>query len=862
MVKPVATINVTPNLPDELARLSELAYNMRWSWDHDTIGLFRRLDPELWRQTDYNPIKLLGLLGQDRLNEVVQDPSFMTELGDVWDGFMRYMDDPNTWYRANYGDKPKPFIAYFSMEFGLATCLANYSGGLGILSGDHMKSASDLDLPLVGVGLLYQEGYFRQYLNASGYQQEAYPLNDYSRMPVLPVYPDGTNEGSERLVIKVPMAEYTLHAYVWEAKVGRVSLYLLDANHPDNPQPLRDLTDRLYGGDRRTRIRQEILLGIGGYRMLQALDIHPTVVHLNEGHSAFSALERTRILMKEHPNLSFDEARDILATGSVYTIHTPVPAGLERFGFDLIDEHFEWLWTELGLTRDEFHDLGREDMGGYDLFSLPVMALQFASGSNGVSQLHGDVSRQMWQWMFPDVPEDEVPVGAVTNGIHVLTWLSAEMALLYDRYLDPSWRKDPANPETWKDVERIPDTELWRTKERRRERMVAFARSRMRKQLIARGASQHEVAAAEGILNPDALTIGFARRFATYKRATLIFRDAERLIRMVNDPNRPVQFIFAGKAHPHDQPGKEFIKEIIEKTGIPELRNHIVFLENYDMTIGRYMVQGVDVWLNNPRRPKEASGTSGMKVIYNAGLNASILDGWWAEAYHPSLGWAIGKGEEYPPEQEELQDEIEANALYNLLETEIIPTFYNRGRDGLPREWVRMVKNSMRELAPFFTTYRMVRQYAEQYYMPAHERYAAITQPNIKPATAYAHWLENVKAEWKNVEVGDVQITAQQLPVGEQLTVKANVALGKLTPDDVRVQLYTGMLNSKGDIVEGEAYDMQPANGKQKGPRYDFEGMVSFDTSGDRGISVRVLPKHETLPDPFLTGYIRWANGK
>jgi len=855
LVRPITTISVTPKLPQELERLFDLAYNMHWSWNHETRNLFMRLDYDLWVSTDYNPVKMLGVLRQERLQEAASDTSFMMQLDRVWEQFQDYMNDQNTWYRTRYGAVDSPYIAYFSMEFGLAPALKNYSGGLGVLSGDHMKTASDLDLPLVGVGLLYQEGYFRQYLNASGYQQESYPINDYATMPVIPV----KDAKGERMTVSVPIAEHSLKAWVWRVQVGRVALYLLDANHPDNPLDLRDLTDRLYGGDRRTRIRQEVLLGIGGMRLLHQLNIHPEVVHMNEGHSALLALERTRLLMKANPKLSFDEAKDILATGCIYTIHTPVPAGLERFGFDLIDEHLEWLWEELGLTRDEFHELGREVMGDYDLFSLPVMALKFSSGSNGVSLLHGEVSREMWQWMFPNVPEEEVPVGAVTNGVHVQTWISREMSQVFDRYLDPTWRSNPADPQVWQDADRIPDTELWRTHERRRERLVSFTRTRLAQQWKARGFTNKEIEAAEEVLNPDALTIGFARRFATYKRAALIFRDLDRLMRIVNNPDYPVQIVFAGKAHPHDQPGKEVIREIVEKASLPELRNSIVFLEDYDMSIARYMVQGVDVWLNTPRRPKEASGTSGMKVIYNGGLNASILDGWWAEGYAPGLGWAIGNGETYPPESAELQDEIESLALYKMLETDIVPMFYDRGRDGLPRQWIQMVKESIKGLSAHFSAHRMLEEYTERYYIPAHQHFSRLTQPNMQRGLEYAQWMETLKHEWGNVRVVTVETSENSLVIGSELTVKAVVELGKLTPKDVCVQLYCGALDTKGAITNGVAVDM--VNTGSKSGKHTFEGKISFETSGERGVSVRVLPQHETLPDPFLTGYICWANG-
>lgn len=860
MVKPVATVEVTPNLPPSLERLRELAYNLYWSWDHEAIALFRRLDRDLWEETEHNPVRLLGLISQDALQSAAQDEAFMANLDRVCARFDTYMSaEARTWFRRHYGEMPRPSIAYFSMEYGLTECLRNYSGGLGVLSGDHLKSASDLGLPLVGIGLLYEEGYFHQYLNADGYQQQSYPINDYSNLPVQQVF----NADGTPLVIEVPIATTKAKVYVWKVPVGRVTLYLLDTNHSDNPDDIRDLTDRLYGGDKRTRIRQEILLGIGGMTLLEALNLRPTVCHMNEGHSAFLALERIRLMMKENPGLDFWQAADICATGNLFTTHTPVPAGLERFGYDLIDEHFAYLWTELGLTREEFHDLGRENMGGFDLFSMPVLALKLSHATNAVSQLHGSVSRSMWQWVYPEVPEHEIPIGSITNGIHIQTWISREMADLYDRYLDPAWRDEPDNPDIWLDVERIPDAELWRTHERRRERLVSFARQRLREQLQARGVTQAEIESASEALNPDALTIGFARRFATYKRATLILRDKERLARIVNNPDQPVQFIFAGKAHPHDHPGKELIKEIVKTAELPEFRHSIVFLENYDMSIARYLTQGIDVWLNTPRRPKEASGTSGMKVIYNGGLNASILDGWWAEAYEPSVGWAIGSGEEYEQHEWDLQDYIEAQALYNLLEDDIIPAFYTRSRDGLPREWISRMKSNMRKLAPFFNTHRMVREYTEMYYMPAHSRFEGLTQPDISRGMAFANWQENVRKLWKKVKVTEVAVDPSQIKVNEDVCVRAWVDLGELTPDDVTVQLYYGLLDSRGQILAGETIDMNyccPDGSDERKNVHEFVTELTYRSTGRRGLSVRVLPRHEDLAEPIHTGLIVWAN--
>jgi len=528
MITPVATVSVKPNLPKALERLKELAYNLRWAWDNETTTLFRRIDPDLWLSTNHNPVLMLGLVNQKRLDALQHDGAFMSHFHRVCAAFDEYMNPETTWYQEKYGHIEKPTIAYFSMEFGLTESLQNYSGGLGILSGDHLKSSSDLGIPLVGLGLIYQEGYFQQYLNADGYQQESYPLNDLSNLPLSLQLDKHGNP----IKISVPMPGRQLYAQIWKVQVGRVPLYLLDSNIPDNTLAEdRDLTDRLYGGDRRQRIRQEILMGIGGIRALEALNLRPTICHMNEGHSAFLMMERIRQVMNEH-NLSFYDAREIVKANNVFTIHTPVSAGLERFGFDLIDEHFTDYYQELGLSRKEFIDLGRENMGDYELFSMSVWAQAMSARANGVAQLHGAVSRRMWQWVYPNLPEDEIPIAAVTNGIHMLSWVSGEMQSLFDRYLNPRWRINESDPAIWKDVEAIPDSELWRTHERRRERLVAFARQRLRKQLIQRGVSQSAIDAADEVLNPDALTIGFARRFATYKRATLLFRDPERLSRM------------------------------------------------------------------------------------------------------------------------------------------------------------------------------------------------------------------------------------------------------------------------------------------------------------------------------------------
>lgn len=858
MVKPIATISVVPNLPEPLHRLEELANNVRWAWDHETIALFRRLDRELWETTYHNPVAMLGLVNQSRLEALCDDPAYMAHYRRVCDEFDAYMNPASTWYSEKYGSlAQQPRIAYFSTEFGLTECLQNYSGGLGVLSGDHLKSASDLGIPLVGVGLLYQEGYFRQYLNSDGYQQENYPINDYATLPVtLMRKPDGTP-----ITITVQLPGRPLYACIWRVQVGRVPLYLLDSNIMENKlEEDRSLTDRLYGGDRRTRIRQEVLMGIGGIRALEALGLRPTICHMNEGHSAFLALERIRQFMEEH-KVTFQQARMITASSNLFTTHTPVPAGLERFGYDLIREHFfeTGYHNQLSLSESQFIDLGRENMGDYELFSMPVLALKTSAAANGVAQLHGVVSRDMWQWMFPQMPVQEIPVSAITNGIHVQTWISNEMGQVLDRYLDPAWRQEEWRSEIWENIDLAPDTELWRVHERRRERLVAFTRGRLVAQLRNRGAAQHEVQHAIDILNPDALTIGFARRFATYKRATLLFRDPERLARMLNSTDRPIQIIFAGKAHPHDTPGKDLIRQIANLARLPEFRDHVVFLEDYDMQVARYLIQGVDVWLNTPRRPKEASGTSGMKVIYNGGLNCSILDGWWDEAYTPQVGWAIGGGEEYSEDDANVQDKIESEALYNILEREIVPLYYDRARDNVPHGWMSKVKSAFKKLAPFFNTHRMLIEYTDQMYMPNAQTALRLAASNYADGLKYAAWRGKVEDAWRQIEVRDVQVSGHTVRVGDEMRVAATVKLGSLQPQDVTVEVFYGKLNTRGEFASGKSVPMTAESANADGT-YSFTAALRYHTSGDRGVSVRVLPSNPNLPSPFQPGIIRWAN--
>lgn len=864
-MRPSHTFRVIPSLPAKLERLLELAHNLWWAWNHEAIELFRRLDRDLWEATGHNPVLMLGTIRQERLEQVAEDEGFMAHCNRVCRKFDHYVQNRSTWYhktrRKNEGESSlsdlEQRIAYFSAEFGLTESLGIYAGGLGILAGDHLKSASDLGLPFIGVGLLYQQGYFRQYLNPDGWQQELYPENDFYNLPL-------TLErqvSGAPLLIEVEYPGRIVKAQVWRAQVGRVPLYLLDTNIECNRPEDRDIADQLYGGDDDMRIRQEILLGIGGVRALEALDLRPAICHMNEGHSAFLALERTRLLMEEH-QLSFAEAREAATSGHVFTTHTPVPAGIDWFHPDLVDRYFSHYYPRLGLSRHEFLGLGRvdpDDVNGY--FCMAILAMRLANRTNGVSQLHAQVSREMWQEVWPQVPREEVPILGITNGIHSRSWISHDMADLFDRYLGPRWIERPAEQSVWRQVVRIPDEELWRTHERRRERLVAFARRRLCAQLEKRGSQPSEIRLAAEVLDPEALTIGFARRFATYKRSTLLFHDLERLANIVGDRERPVQIIFAGKAHPRDNPGKDLIRQIIHHARRPEFRSRIVFVEDYDMVVARYLVQGVDLWLNTPRRPHEASGTSGMKATANGALNLSILDGWWDEGYTPETGWAIGHREEYDDEQAEYQDQVEANAIYDLLEKDIVPLFYERGRDGLPRGWIAKMKAAMRDHAGVFNTNRMVCQYFDECYLPSAERRQRLMEDDLEQTKSLAAWKAQVRQQWPQIHIERIWMErpeGQELKVGDHLQVQAQVHLGELKPTDVAIELFHGLLSAEGVIVRGRALPTLIAQSKGDGD-YIFAGAISCLTSGRHGYALRIVPQHEDMGNPFEMGLVLWG---
>jgi starch phosphorylase len=694
-------------LPVKISRLIELAYNIWWSWNPDARALFRRLDPTLWRTTQHNPVALLQDISPARLNEVARDSLFYRHYNKVMMALDKELANGHTWFNQSYPGQSELLIAYFSAEFGLHNTLPIYSGGLGILSGDHAKEASDLGIPLVGVGFMYPQGYFRQRLPSHGWQEAVYKQLDMKRAPIaLALDQDGYETK-----ICVKMGDREVFAQVWNVKVGRISLYLLDTDVDENDPWDREISARLYSGDIELRIRQEIMLGIGGVRTLRALGLQPKVWHMNEGHSAFMVLECIREQVRM--GMSFEEAINEVKARLIFTTHTPVPAGHDSFPFHMIEQNFAGVWEELGLSREQFLDLGKHQEDWGIGFNMTVFALRMSGQANGVSKLHGEVSRSMWQTVWPDKQSNELPLTHVTNGIHVPTWLPIETHNLYSKYLGPNWVADQDNPAIWERILEIPDEEIWDLHQHLKRKMIRFFGERARRSWVEGTNDPTQVLTGGTLLDADSLTIGFARRFATYKRATLIFSDIERLKMLILNIHKPVQLVFAGKAHPADDPGKMLIQSVYNMAKHNQMGGRIAFIEDYDMHMARYLVQGVDLWLNTPRRPREASGTSGQKAALNGVPNLSILDGWWAEGYNGANGWAIGQGQEY--DDQDYQDEVDASSLYQLLEDEIVPLFYDRDRDRIPRGWVAIMKESIRSCAPVFGTRRMLKEYTALY---------------------------------------------------------------------------------------------------------------------------------------------------
>lgn len=866
----VRNFTVLPALPEPLKDLETIARNLFWSWNAEFVELFERIDNNLWSASGHNPVKLLSTVSQQRLEELAQNKGFLCQLQRASEKLNAYLQAP-TWFhrKVSCGEKvcsknTTPIIAYFSPEFAIHESLPIYAGGLGVLAADHLKSASDLGVPMVGLGLLYQKGYFRQYLNIDGWQQETYIENDFYNMPMELV----RKKSGRPLTISVEYPGRSVLAQIWQLLIGRVKLYLLDTNISANSSIDRLITASLYGGNQEMRIQQEIMLGIGGLKALAAMHINPAVCHINEGHAAFVILERIRQLRTES-NMTFDQAVEAIRSANIFTIHTLVKAGLDEFPPELMDKYFGSYFPKIGINRDRFLALGRilpDDDG--ESFKMPILGLRLSSHINGVSELHGQISREVWSCLWPSVPVSEVPICSITNGVHIKSWLSNEMNNLYEKHFGANWTDETVGKSVWDNIEQIPDEEIWQAHQKCKHHLIVFARKRLKAQMKRRGTYHSELNHAEEILDPEALTIGFARRFAGYKRASLLLKDPARLVRLLSDPDRPLQIIFAGKAHPKDAEGKEIIRQIIHFANQFNVRRRIVFLEDYDINVARAMFQGVDVWLNTPRRPMEASGTSGMKAAINGALNLSTLDGWWSEGYKPETGWAIGAGESY--DDHAYQDTVEAQALYNLLESEVVPLFYTRSADNLPRAWINRMKHAVKFILPRFSTDRMLTQYVRRFYNPALSKWQYFTADDMSHAKELSGWKENIKEAWPDLDIKDVKVFISNgredeelnpkrphFKVGSQLNVSALVKLADLRPDDVSVELYYGTLDSRGDIKDGATVKMDYKKAEQDSQHW-FTGQIPCTSTGHRGLAVRVLPSHPDLINPYELGLIIW----
>ncbi len=714
----------TPNnfsLPRRIGRLGELAYNLWWIWNQDAQRLYSQIDRSLWEQVNHNPVSFLRRVERAQLNAATNDRYYLDLYDRVMRQFESYIGAENTWFNRTYPNLSEHQIAYFSFEFGLHESIPVYAGGLGILSGDHLKESSDLGIPLVGVGFYYTQGYFSQKITEDGWQEPRYLMLNYEELPVVPL----TDEDGGPLTISMTLAGRKVNARILEVQVGRVPLYLLDADLEQNNPADRQLTARLYTSDQDLRISQEMLLGIGGVRALRHLGYNPVVWHMNEGHSAFLTIQRIREYMAD--GKTYEESADLVRKSNIFTTHTPVPAGNDEFPLWMMDKYFSHVFSELKMTRDQFMDIARNQQSWGETFSMPVLALRLSEYANGVSELHGKVAREMWHHLWPTRRVDDVPITHVTNGVHTGTWLARRMRILFDHYLGAEWMDNLDDPDTWALIDTIPDAEMWAVRRHLKNKLVNFAIERARRQWVSGGFHPVQVVASGVLLEPYSLTIGFARRFATYKRGNLIMRDIDRLLRIVNNIDMPVQIIFAGKAHPSDEPGKLVIQEVYRMVKDARSGGRLVFLEDYDMNMARLLVQGVDVWLNTPRRPNEASGTSGMKAALNGTLNFSVLDGWWREGYNGNNGWAIGSDNDLGDHYQ--QDDADMRSLYDTLENSIIPAYYqNRSADGLPTEWIARIKASIRTLAPQFSTCRMLKEYVTGMYIPAME--AAVGMPS------------------------------------------------------------------------------------------------------------------------------------
>ena len=845
-------ITVNPQLPKRIEKLGEIANNLWWSWNTEFLRLFKKIDIDLWDTVEKNPVKFLKLVSQEKLEEVTRDNGFLREYDKIVENFENYINSKNTWFTKTYPNNETDLIAYFSAEYGLDQTLPIYSGGLGILSGDHLKSASDLGIPLVAVGLLYKNGYFHQKINGYGEQETEYKSLNLETLPILPV----KDEEGKDLIIYVKFPKRRLYLKVWQIKVGRVTLYLMDSDIEENHEEYRNITTTLYGGDQEMRISQEIVLGMGGVRLLKTLGLEPTVYHMNEGHSSFLILELIKNIIKEK-ELSFEMARDIVSSKTVFTTHTPVPAGNDIFPIALVEKYFNGYWDRFGITKEEFLELGMkpnpEPNSG---FNMGILALKVAGKKNGVSKLHGEVSRELFAEVWPEISPDESPITYVTNGIHTCSWLAPNLKELYNEYLMPYWQDNIHKNETWEKINAIPDEKLWNEHMVRKQKLMEVAKENITTRLRRCSYPYEEINNITSKLNPEALTIGFARRFATYKRATLLFRDLERITQILNNSERPVQILIAGKAHPKDKEGQDLIKYIHEISMKPQFKGKVFLLENYNIGMSRHLISGVDVWLNTPRRPMEASGTSGEKASVNGVVNFSILDGWWAEGYNQKNGWAIGTNKEY--DNYELQDNEDSESIYNILENKIIPAYYEKNSKGISKKWLELMKNSIIGAGGNYSTSRMLVDYTQKLYMPLADLYNKY-YTDLTTVGEFNEWKRETYRNWDNIIIKEQDnLNNVSVDAGDCIKVACEVTLPNISVENIEVQVYYGRIKDNGIVEKIAVIPMGMVGSNEEERKYYYEAQIELTTGGNYGYTFRVMPKHPLLLDAENLNLVKW----
>lgn len=845
-------ITVNPQLPKRIEKLKEISYNLWWSWNTDFLRLFKVMDIDLWEKIDKNPVKFLKQVTQEKIEQAMQNTEFLKAYDKVVEDFEDYMKSKNTWFSKKYPENRNDLIAYFSAEYGLDQILPIYSGGLGILSGDHLKSASDLGVPLVAVGLLYQNGYFHQKINGRGEQETEYYDIEVENLPLTRV----KDCNGKDILVAIQLPKRKLYLKAWKINVGRVELYLLDSDIEENNPEYRPITRTLYGGDQETRIQQEIVLGQAGVALLKALGLNPTVYHMNEGHSSFLILELIYTIMKEK-KISFQMAKDIVSAKTVFTTHTPVPAGNDIFPLSLVEKYFKGFWDKLGISKQEFFQMGMKPEAPLDNgFNMGILALKIAGKKNGVSKLHGAVSRELFGDIWPEIAANEAPITHVTNGIHTCSWLAPNLKKLYNQYLIPYWQDKIYDNEVWKKIAEIPDKELWQAHQARKEKVLAIVKENTINRLRRSGYRYEDIMQMLSSLDPNALTIGFARRFATYKRATLIFKDLERITQILNDQNRKVQIIFAGKAHPADKEGQDLIKYIHEISMKPQFKGKIFILENYNIAMSRYLISGVDVWLNTPRRPMEASGTSGQKASLNGVINFSVLDGWWLEGYNSKNGWMIGENQEYA--DYEAQDRVDSQSIYDTLENKIIPMYYDKNEDGISEKWLQYMKESIISTGGRFSTSRMVTDYTDKLYMPLCNLYHNY-YTDLEKVAQFNSWKESLKSSWEQIEITqENNLDNITIDAGNNIEVKCKVKLGNMKPENIEAQVYYGKIDDNGVVDDITIIPMELEQADEENRIYAYKAKVKLINGGSYGYTFRVMPKHEMILDSANLNLVKW----